>query len=636
MSALALASAAASAPAPALDTAAVDLPTLRFITCGSVDDGKSTLIGRLLFERRLIPDDLLATLKRDSLRHGTDGENIDYALLVDGLEAEREQGITIDVAWRYFATPTRSFMVADTPGHEQYTRNMATGASQADCAVVLVDARKGVSRQTRRHAAIVALMGVRHVILAVNKIDLVDYDAGVFHAIAAEFTAFATRLGLEGVVALPVAARFGDNMSARGERLGWFNGPTLIEALERVSLTAKAEPLPFRMWVQWVNRPDLNFRGLAGTIASGSIGVGDSVVMAPSGASARIRRIHTADGDLARATTGDAVSLVLDHEIDAARGDLISTPESRPQVADQFAAHLIWMSADKLLPGRSYLMKIGSRLVPTSLTAIRRRIDVDTLEPLAAATLDLNEIGVCNLSTSVPVSFDAYADNHATGAFILIDRETNVTAAAGMIDFALRRATNVHRQALVINKTERAALKGQKPLILWFTGLSGSGKSTIANLVEARLHALGAHTTLLDGDNMRHGLNRNLGFTNADRVENIRRVGEVAKLMLEAGVIALCSFISPFKADRDMVRALVEPGEFVEIYVETSLEACIARDTKGLYKRALAGQIKNFTGIDQPYEAPQAAELVLTTEGTPAEVLADRVIDYVLAKGLRG
>ncbi len=630
MSALALAPAPAFAPEPTT----LDLPTLRFITCGSVDDGKSTLIGRLLYERRLIPDDLLATLRRDSLRHGTDGDNIDYALLVDGLEAEREQGITIDVAWRYFATQTRSFMVADTPGHEQYTRNMATGASQADCAVVLVDARKGILRQTRRHAAIVAMMGVRHVILAVNKIDLVDYDAGVFNAIAAEFAAFAERLGLEGVVALPVAARFGDNMSAKGNKLSWFEGPTLIEALENVSLTSAAATLPFRMWVQWVNRPDLNFRGLAGTVASGSVKVGDSVVMAPSGASARISRIHTADGDLARAVAGDAVSFVLDHEIDAARGDLIAQPESRPQVADQFAAHLIWMSADKLLPGRSYLMKIGSRLVPASVTAIRRRIDVDTLEPLAAATLDLNEMGVCNLSTSVPVSFDAYADNHGTGAFILIDRETNVTAAAGMIDFALRRATNVHRQALVINKAERAALKRQKPVILWFTGLSGSGKSTIANLVEARLHGLGAHTALLDGDNMRHGLNRNLGFTNADRVENIRRVGEVAKLMVEAGLIPLCSFISPFKADRDMVRALMEPEEFIEIYIETSLEACIARDTKGLYKRALAGEIKNFTGIDQPYEAPEAAELVLATEGASAEVLADRVVEALMTRGV--
>lgn len=630
MSALAFASISAAAPGHALP----DLPTLRFITCGSVDDGKSTLIGRLLYERRLIPDDLLATLRRDSLRHGTDGDNIDYALLVDGLEAEREQGITIDVAWRYFATQTRTFMVADTPGHEQYTRNMATGASQADCAVVLVDARKGISRQTRRHAAIVALMGVRHVILAVNKIDLVDYDQQVFTGIAAEFAAFAERLGLEAVVALPVAARFGDNMSARGDKLDWFEGPTLIAALENVSLAQAAVPLPFRMWVQWVNRPNLNFRGLAGTIASGSVKTGDNVAMAPSGASAKISRIHTADGDLACARAGDAVSLVLDREIDAARGDLISSPESRPQVADQFAAHLIWMSADKLLPGRSYLMKIGSRLVPATVTAIRRRIDVDTLEPLAASTLDLNEIGVCNLSTSVAVSFDAYADNHATGAFILIDRETNATAAAGMIDFALRRATNVHRQTLVINKTERAALKAQKPMILWFTGLSGSGKSTIANLVEARLHGLGAHTTLLDGDNMRHGLNRNLGFTSADRVENIRRVGEVAKMMLDAGVIALCSFISPFKADRDMVRALVELDEFIEIYVEATLEACIARDTKGLYKRALAGEIKNFTGIDQPYEAPQAAELVLETEGASAEALTERVMELILARGV--
>ena len=630
MSALAVVPALAPAPAPVL----LDLPTLRFITCGSVDDGKSTLIGRLLYERRLIPDDLLVTLRRDSLRHGTDGDNIDYALLVDGLEAEREQGITIDVAWRYFATQTRSFMVADTPGHEQYTRNMATGASQADCAVVLVDARKGISRQTRRHAAIVALMGVRHVILAVNKIDLVDYDQQVFTAIATEFAVFAERLGLEGVVALPVAARFGDNMSVRGDKLGWFQGPTLIEALENVSLAPATVPLPFRMWVQWVNRPDLNFRALAGTIASGNVKIGDSVAMAPSGASAKISRIHTADGDLDRASAGDAVSLVLDREIDAARGDLISRPESRPQVADQFAAHLIWMSADKLLPGRSYLMKIGSRQVPATVTAIRRRIDVDTLEPLAASTLDLNEIGVCNLSTSVPISFDAFADNHATGAFILIDRETNATAAAGMIDFALRRATNVHRQALVINKIERAALKAQKPLILWFTGLSGSGKSTIANLVEARLHGLGAHTTLLDGDNMRHGLNRNLGFTSVDRVENIRRVGEVAKLMLEAGVIVLCSFISPFKAERDMVRGLVEPDEFIEIYVEATLEACIARDTKGLYKRALAGEIKNFTGIDQPYEAPVAAEMVLGTEAATPEALAERVMEMILARGV--
>jgi bifunctional enzyme CysN/CysC len=602
-------------------------PALRLITCGSVDDGKSTLIGRLLYEKALIFQDHYAALESDSKAFGTVGDDVDFALLLDGLEAEREQGITIDVAYRYFATSKRAFIVADTPGHEQYTRNMATGASNADLALILVDARKGLLRQTFRHAVIVSLLGIRHVVLAVNKIDLVDFDQAVFDKIVAGFRDFAANLNFRSITPIPLSARFGDNISSRSERTPWFRGPDLVSFLEDIDVSEDRSDQPFRMTVQWVNRPHLDFRGFAGSIASGSIRPGDEIAVAGSGRIARIARIVTANGDLANAHAGDAVTLVLADEIDIARGDLLASPKHRPQLADQFAAHLIWMSDEHLLPGRSYLMKIGGRMLPTTVTELKYRLDVETLAHHAAKTLELNEIGFCNLAATSALAFDAYADNCETGAFILIDRYTNATAAAGLIAFELRRATNIHYQDITISKDARAALKAQRPVILWFTGLSGAGKSTIANLVEAQLHARGAHTTLLDGDNVRHGLNKDLGFTDADRVENIRRVGEVAKLMTEAGLIVLCSFISPFRAERRLVRGFVGEGEFIEVFVDTPLQECIARDPKGLYKRALAGEIKNFTGIDQAYEPPENAEIRLLAGQEPAGALAQRVID---------
>ena len=610
------------------------LPALRFLTCGSVDDGKSTLIGRLLFEQKLILDDQLSALKRDSTKHGTDGDNIDFALLVDGLEAEREQGITIDVAYRYFATPNRAFIVADTPGHEQFTRNMATGASNADLAIILVDARKGLLTQTFRHAYIVSLIGIRHIVLAINKIDLVDYDQAVFTRITREFQAFAKNLGFVTQVAVPISARHGDNVSDPSAHTPWYQGATLMQHLESIDVAEPVAEKWFRMPVQWVNRPNLDFRGYSGTIASGIVHPGDEIAVASSGRVTKVERIYTHDGDLQQAQAGDAVTLILADEVDIARGDVLADPRQRPQVADQFAAHLIWMAEDKLLPGRSYLMKIGTRLVPASVTELKHRIDVNTLASHAAKTLSLNEIGFANLATATPVAFDPYNENRDTGAFILIDRATNATAAAGLVAFGLRRATNIHRQDLAVTKAARAGLKQQRPAILWFTGLSGAGKSTIANLVEAKLNAQGVHTLMLDGDNVRHGLNKDLGFTDADRVENIRRVGEVAKLMTEAGLIVLCSFISPFRADRMMVRDLVEPGEFVEVYVNASIAACIARDPKGLYKKALAGQIRNFTGVDQPYEPPANAEIVLDAEHQSPEILADRVIGDLARRGL--
>ena len=553
---------------------------------------------------------------------------------MDGLEAEREQGITIDVAYRYFATPARSFIAIDTPGHEQYTRNMATGASNADCAILLVDARKGLLTQTFRHAFITSLIGIKHVVLAVNKIDLVDYSQSVFDKIVADFIAFSKALGFASITPVPISARHGDNVSQASARTPWYGGPALLAHLEGLDVADDAALKPFRFPVQWVNRPNLDFRGFSGTVASGTVRPGDEISVASSGRATAVARVHTAGGDQPEARAGDAVTLVLAEEVDIARGDVLSHPKERPQVADQFAAHLIWMNEDKLLPGRSYLMKIGARLAPVTVTDIKHRIDVNTLAHHAAKTLALNEIGFCNLAAASPVAFDAYADNKRTGAFILIDRATNATAAAGLVSFGLRRATNVHRQDLAVGKDQRAALKHQKPAILWFTGLSGAGKSTIANLVEQRLAAQGVHTVMLDGDNVRHGLNKNLGFTDADRVENIRRVGEVAKLMTEAGLIVLCSFISPFRADRAMVRELVAPGEFVEIFVDAPIEACIERDPKGLYKKALAGEIKNFTGIDQPYEAPKHAELVLAAGTSAPAVLAEQVIADIAARGL--
>ena len=609
---------------------------LRFLTCGSVDDGKSTLIGRLLYDTQLVLDDQLAALERDSRKHGTTGEDLDLALLVDGLQAEREQGITIDVAYRFFATPRRSFIVADTPGHEQYTRNMATGASNSQAAVILIDARKGVLTQTRRHSYICALLGIKHVVLAVNKIDLVDFSGERFHRIVADYLGFAEPLKLRSITSIPLSARFGDNVIRRSERTGWYEGPTLIEHLEALDVSEELAGKPLRFPVQWVNRPDLDFRGFAGTVASGVVRPGDRVVVAESGRESRVERIVTADGDLSEARAGDAVTLTLTDEVDVARGDVLAHADARPEVVDQFAADVLWMSEEPMLPGRSYLMRIGTRYVPARITSLKHKTDVNTLEHIAAKTLGLNEIGSCNLSTATPVAFDPYAENRATGAFVLIDRFTNATAGAGMISFGLRRATNIHRQALLVDKSARVRLNGHRPAILWFTGLSGSGKSTIANIVERELHALGAHTYMLDGDNVRHGLNRDLGFTDADRVENIRRVGEVAKLFVDAGAIVLCSFISPFRAERRMVRELVPAEEFIEVFVDTPIEECKRRDPKGLYARALEGKIKNFTGIDSPYEPPEEPEIVLGRSPLAPEEEARRVLEALKARQIIG
>jgi bifunctional enzyme CysN/CysC len=602
---------------------------LRFLTCGSVDDGKSTLIGRLLYDSKLLFEDHLAALEKDSKKHGTTGGDIDFALLVDGLEAEREQGITIDVAYRFFATDKRKFIVADTPGHEQYTRNMATGASNSELAVILVDARKGVLTQTRRHAYIASLLGIRHVILAVNKIDLVGFSEDVFDAIVEEFQTFAEKLGFKSLVSIPISARFGDNVIALSESTPWYRGPALLEHLEKVDVDTALGGLPFRMPVQWVNRPNLDFRGFSGTVVSGRIRSGDPVVVAKSGRATKVQRIVTMDGDLEEATPGAAVTLTLADEVDVSRGDLLSTPASRPEVSDQFAAHILWMAEDEMLPGRPYLLKIGTTTVPASITELKHKIDVNTLDHLAGKTLHLNEVGYGNISTSQPIAFDPYHENRDTGGFILIDRFTNATIAAGMIDFGLRRATNVHWQALDVNKALRAESKGQKPAVLWFTGLSGSGKSTIANLVERTLFAQGRHTYLLDGDNVRHGLNRDLGFTDVDRVENIRRVAEAAKLFADAGLIVLVSFISPFRSERRMARELMQPGEFIEIFVDTPIEECMRRDVKGLYAKAKRGEIKNFTGIDSPYEAPELAEITLKTVGKDPAAIAEDVVAYL-------
>ena len=606
---------------------------LRFLTCGSVDDGKSPLIGRLLYDSKLIMEDQLAALTRDSDRYGTTGEDLDLALLVDGLEAERQQGITIDVAYRFFTTDRRSFIVADTPGHEQYTRNMATGASNADLAVILIDARKGVLTQTRRHSTICSLLGVRHVVLAVNKIDLVDFDQAVFDRIVADYRAFAADLNFLEITPIPMSARHGDNVTLRSAKTPWYKGLTLIEHLETVDVASDTAEKPFRFPVQWVNRPNLDFRGFSGAVASGTVRPGDPVTVAASGRQTKVARIVTYDGDLDEAKAGDAVTLTLADEVDIARGDLLSAPTARPEVADQFAAHVLWMGDEPLLPGRPYLMRIGTRYVPVKITALKHKLDVDTREQLAARTLTLNEIGVCNLSTTSPVAFDAYADNRETGAFILIDRYSNATVGAGMIDFGLRRAANIHRQDVLVGRADHERLNGHQPAVLWFTGLSGSGKSTIANLVERELYERGIRTFLLDGDNVRHGLNRDLGFSDAERVENIRRVGEVARLFVEAGTIVLCSFISPFRAERRMVRELFADGEFIEIFVDTPLEDCIARDPKGLYVKAQAGQIANFTGVSSPYEAPENAELVIPTHGQDPAEGARAVIDELVKRG---
>jgi bifunctional enzyme CysN/CysC len=604
---------------------------LRFLTCGSVDDGKSTLVGRLLFDSKLIFEDQLLALERDSRKYGTLGDDIDFALLVDGLEAEREQGITIDVAYRFFATGRRAFIVADTPGHEQYTRNMATGASTSDLAVVLIDARKGVLRQTKRHTYICSLLGIRSIVLAVNKIDLIDFSAQRFSQIVADYLGFAKGLNFQSVAAIPLSARYGDNVTGPSDRMSWYRGPTLLDYLESVDVERADVDQPLRFPVQWVNRPDMDFRGFAGTIASGSMAVGDRMVVVSSGKESTLERIVTFDGDRSRARAGEAVTVTLSDDIDIARGDLLAHPQGRPEVVDQFAGHVLWLHEEPMLPGRSYLLRIGTKILPARITKLKHLTDVNTLEQRPGRTLQLNEIGFCNLSTANPVALDPYVDNRRTGAFILIDRFTNVTVGAGMVSFGLRRATNIHRQSHLVDKASRAALKLQNACVLWFTGLSGSGKSTIANLVEKALHDRGVHTMILDGDNVRHGLNRDLGFTEADRVENIRRVGEVAKLFVESGLVVLTCFISPFRAERQMVKEMLGDKEFVEIFVDVPLQECMRRDPKGLYAKAKAGKIKNFTGIDSPYEAPQGPDILVAGLEEPPERAAARIVDWFLA-----
>ena len=607
---------------------------LRFITCGSVDDGKSTLIGRLLYDSKLVFEDHLAALEVDSKKVGTQGGALDFALLVDGLTAEREQGITIDVAYRFFSTDNRKFIVADTPGHEQYTRNMVTGASTADLAVILIDARKGVLTQTRRHSFLVSLLGIRHVVLAVNKLDLLDYSEEVFSAIERDYRHFAAQIGLDDVTCIPISALKGDNITERGPNLPWFDGPTLIGHLEEVQVDDDTRSRPFRFPVQWVNRPDLDFRGFSGQVASGAVRPGDPIRVLPSGRLGTIDRIVTMDGDLPVAFAGQSVTLTLAEAIDASRGDVIASADSPPAVADQFEAHIVWMAEEEMLPGRPYLLKIGTRTVNATLAQPKYKVNVNTLEHTAAKTLELNEIGVCNLNLDRPVPFDPYSENRTTGGFILIDRFTNATVAAGLLHFALRRADNVHWQAIEVDKQAHAALKGQRACVVWFTGLSGSGKSTIANIVERKLFEEGRHTYLLDGDNVRHGLNKDLGFTDADRVENIRRVSEVAGLMADAGLIVLVSFISPFRAERRMARERLDEGEFIEVYVDTPLEVAESRDPKGLYRKARRGELANFTGIDSPYEPPETPELRIDGSGElAAEQAADVVIEYLRRHG---
>ena len=600
---------------------------LRFITCGSVDDGKSTLIGRLLYDSKMIFEDQLAALEADSKRVGTQGQDIDFALLVDGLAAEREQGITIDVAYRFFATDKRKFIVADTPGHEQYTRNMVTGASTADLAVILIDARKGVLTQTRRHSYLAKLIGIRSVVLAVNKMDLVEYSQARFDAIVADYRAFAKSIGIDEFLAIPLSGFKGDNVTTRSLHTPWYHGPVLLEHLESVELDlTAAQAAPFRLPVQWVNRPNLDFRGFAGLIASGRVRPGDAVRVLPSGKTSVVQRIVSFDGDLPEAVAGQSVTLTLADEVDCSRGDVLAVADNPPQVADQFEATLVWMADEAMLPGRSYWLKLATQQVSVQIQAPKYQININTLEHLAAKRLELNAIGVATLSTDKPIVFEPYSANRDLGGFILIDKFTNATVAAGMLHFALRRSQNVHWQAVDITREAHAAQKQQQPRVLWFTGLSGAGKSTIANLVEKKLHALGKHTFLLDGDNVRHGLNKDLGFTEADRIENIRRVGEVAKLMTDAGLIVLTAFISPFRAERDMVRAMLPAGEFVEIFIDTALAEAERRDVKGLYKKARAGQLKNFTGIDSPYEPPQAPEIRIDTASTTPEHAAEAIV----------
>ncbi|WP_174299471.1 sulfate adenylyltransferase subunit CysN [Caulobacter sp. S45] len=607
---------------------------LRFITCGSVDDGKSTLIGRLLYDAKMIFEDQLATLEADSRRVGTQGGEIDFALLVDGLAAEREQGITIDVAYRFFATEKRKFIVADTPGHEQYTRNMVTGASTADLAVILIDARKGVLTQTRRHSYLAHLIGIRNIVLAVNKMDLVGYDQATFDAIVADYRAFAEQIGITDFLPMPISGFKGDNITALSANTPWYAGPTLIGHLEAVELdVTSAQTRPLRMPVQWVNRPNLDFRGFSGLIASGSVQPGDAVRVLPSGKTSTVARIVTFDGDLETAVAGQSVTLTLADEIDCSRGDVIAIADDPPQAADQFEATLVWMADEEMLAGRPYWLKMGAQTTSATIHAPKYQVNVNTLEHLAVKTLELNAIGVTNLTTDRPIVFEPYVDTSTApsktlGGFILIDKITNATVAAGMIHFALRRSQNVHWQATDVGRDKHASLKNQTAAVLWLTGLSGAGKSTIANLVERKLVRMNRHTFLLDGDNVRHGLNKDLGFTDADRIENVRRVGEVARLMTDAGLIVITAFISPFRAEREMVRQMMAPGEFIEVHVDTTLAEAERRDVKGLYAKARSGQLKNFTGIDSPYEAPEHPEIHIDTTA----MSADQAAEFIIAK----
>ena len=610
---------------------------LRFITCGSVDDGKSTVIGRLLFESKMLFEDQLAAIEADSKRWGTQGDDIDFALLVDGLAAEREQGITIDVAYRFFSTDRRKFIVADTPGHEQYTRNMITGASTADVAVILVDARKGVLTQTRRHSHLVSLIGIRKLVLAINKMDLMGYSQQVFDRIVEDYRGFALQIGLDDITPIPLSALKGDNMLVPSAQTPWYHGPTLMAYLETVEVDEQRQQHHMlRLPVQWVNRPNLDFRGFAGTLASGTVRPGDRIRVQPSGRESTVKRIVTANGDLALAVAGQSITLTLADEIDISRGDIISSADSPAEVADQFEATLVWMSEEAMLPGRPYLLKMAARTVNATITEPKYKVDVNTMAHLAAKKLELNEIGVCNVSLDRPVPFDAYLANRETGGFILIDRLSNHTVGAGMLHFALRRAHNIHLQPVDVDQAARASIKGQRPVVVWFTGLSGAGKSTVANLVEKRLYAMGRHSYLLDGDNVRHGLNRDLGFTDEDRVENIRRVAEVARLMVDAGLIVLTAFISPFRAERAMARSLVGASEFIEVHVDTPLEVAEARDVKGLYKKARQGDLKHFTGISSPYEIPEHPELRVNTAACSAEEAAERVIAKLREIGVVG
>jgi bifunctional enzyme CysN/CysC len=604
---------------------------LRFITCGSVDDGKSTLIGRLLYDAKTIFEDQLEALAADSKRVGTQGENIDFALLVDGLAAEREQGITIDVAYRYFATEKRKFIVADTPGHEQYTRNMVTGASTADLAIILIDARKGVLTQTRRHSYLAHLLGIKRLVLAVNKMDLVAYSQATFNTIVAEYREFAQRIGIQSFTAIPISSLVGDNIASASANTAWYEGPALLPHLESVEIDAAfAERSPFRMPVQWVNRPNLDFRGFAGRISQGVLRPGDALRVLPSGRTANVSRIVTLGADLEQAAAGQSVTLTLSDEVDCSRGDVLVAAHDVPEVADQFEATLVWMADEPLLPGRPFWLKLATQFVTATIHSPKYQVNVNTMEHLAAKTLGLNTIGVANLSTDKPLVFEPYEKSRELGGFILIDKISNATVAAGMLHFALRRASNVHWQPLDVDRDAHARLKHQHPRLLWFTGLSGAGKSAIANLVQKKLYALGKHSFLLDGDNIRHGLNRDLGFTDADRVENIRRIGEVAKLMTDAGLIVLTAFISPFRAERRMVREMSLPNEFIEIHVETPIEVAEQRDVKGLYKKARAGELKHFTGIDSPYEPPENPEIRVNTVQTSADQAAEQIVAYVM------